>query len=500
MPEDTPNATPGDPHPSLPPDRNEDELSGVAMSMDQTTPPQATSQDTGEIPVTTGTTEAEPEADPSTEALVESPSEPPSDVIWPSDTPFVPFVYDDPTAARTTDSALPPTAAASAPDSTRRRGGAMLFLIGSAVAGVLGAVLTLGVLAATGTFDTVAVETPTTTIPVIEATPVVADAPSFEIINDLGSALNPTAVAFKNVPSVVTITVFDTPEDDDSPTVGVGSGSGVVISTEGYIVTNEHVIEGGDRYSVTFEDGRVYIATLVGSDDLTDLAVLQIEADGLTPVDYGSSESLKLGDPAVAIGNPLGQDGGVSVTVGIISAFDRRVDFANDDFLHGMIQTDAAINSGSSGGALFDADGLLIGITSAIGVSQAGPEGIGYAIPIELVDRITSEIIETGDVAHPFLGVEISTFVEEADDGAVAPAGAEVQTITSTDAAAATAGLQVGDVIIMIGDKPIVDQTGLILAVRLYRVGDEVEFIAIRDGETMSFAVVMGQRPAEFGG
>lgn len=165
-----------------------------------------------------------------------------------------------------------------------------------------------------------------------------------------------------------------------------------------------------------------------------------------------------------------------------------------------MIQTDAAINSGSSGGALFDAEGRLIGITSAIGVSQAGPEGIGYAIPIELVDRITAEIIETGDVAHPFLGVTIGDHHEEAEDGAIFLAGAIIDTIEGTDSAAGMAGLQPGDVIISIGEKSIVDQTDLILAVRLYRVGDEVDFVAIREGETLSFSVVMGQRPAEFGG
>jgi len=217
-------------------------------------------------------------------------------------------------------------------------------------------------------------------------------------------------------------------------------------------------------------------------------------------VEFGSTESLSLGDPAVAIGNPLGQDGGASVTVGIVSAFNRMVDFADDSFLHGMIQTDAAINSGSSGGALFDAEGNLIGITSAIGVSQAGPEGIGYAIPIELVDRITAEIIETGDVAHPFLGVTIGTHLEEAADGAVVPTGAIVDSIEGTDSAAGMAGLEPGDVIVAIGGKQIKDQTDLILAVRLYRVGDEVEFVAIREGNTQTFDVVMGQRPTEFGG
>jgi S1-C subfamily serine protease len=165
-----------------------------------------------------------------------------------------------------------------------------------------------------------------------------------------------------------------------------------------------------------------------------------------------------------------------------------------------MIQTDAAINSGSSGGALVNADGALIGITSAIGVSQAGPEGIGYAIPVELVKRISDEIIEDGDVEHPFLGVTIGTFFDEATDGATVPAGSNIQTIEGTDSAAGQAGLLPGDIIVRIGDKDIVDQTDLILAVRLYRVGDEVEFGIFRDGEAKTFTVTLGQRPSEFGG
>jgi S1-C subfamily serine protease len=358
----------------------------------------------------------------------------------------------------------------------------------------------MGVLAATGTFDDAeTVAAPPVTVTNAEQASQSVEVPPAQIINDLGAAVNPTAVAAKAVPSIVTVTVVHSGGEDEEP-VGIGSGSGVIISSDGYIITNHHVIEGGDTFTVEFEDGRVYEAKLVGSDDLTDIAVLQIDAVGITPADFGSSESLTLGDPAVAIGNPLGQEGGASVTVGIISAFDRRVDFGGDEFLHGMIQTDAAINSGSSGGALFDVDGNLIGITSAIGVSQAGPEGIGYAIPIELVDRISAEIIEVGDVAHPFLGVKIGTNFVVADDGAIVPSGAIIDSIEGADSAAALAGLQAGDVIVGIGGKEIKGQTDLILAVRLYRVGDEVEFVALRDGETESFIVVMGQRPAEFGG
>jgi S1-C subfamily serine protease len=388
----------------------------------------------------------------------------------------------------------------------KKRSNAPYFL-GALAAGVVGAALTVGILAGTGAFDTT--ETATTTVAVNAseaAVTVPIPAATTQIINDLGSAINPAAVAAKVVPSIVTVTVFEDGSDTENALegedglFGVGSGSGVVISRDGYIITNHHVIDGATDYRVEFEDGRVYTAELVGSDELTDIAVLQISANNLVPIDLGSSDALDLGDPAIAVGNPLGQDGGASVSVGIVSAFDRRVDFSASDFLHGMIQTDAAINSGSSGGALVNADGALIGITSAIGVSQAGPEGIGYAIPVELVKRISDEIIDDGDVQHPFLGVTIGTFFDEAPDGATIPAGADIQTIEGTDSAAGQAGLLPGDVIIRIGDKPIIDQTDLILAVRLYRVGDEVEFEAIRDGEAETFTVVFGQRPTEFGG
>jgi serine protease Do len=414
----------------------------------------------------------------------------------------MPFVYDEPTPP-SVDDARPEPVSARIQDPKQRKGSrTALFLAGAIIAGIFGALLTVALLAAAGTFDeaeTVAATTTTTVVNADQASQTTEVSPP-QIINDLGAAVNPTAVASKAIPSIVTVTVANAPSDEDGQTVAIGSGSGVVMSSEGYIITNHHVVEGGDTFSVEFDNGRIYEAILIGSDDLTDIAVLQIKAAELTPVDFGSSDALHVGDPAVAIGNPLGQEGGASVTVGIISAFNRRVDFADDTSLSGMIQTDAAINSGSSGGALFDAEGNLIGITSAIGVSQAGPEGIGYAIPIELVDRITAEIIETGDVIHPFLGVKVGTYLDEAEDGALFPAGGLIDTIEGTDSAAGLAGLKPGDVIVGIGNKTITDQTDLILAVRLYRVGDEVEFKAIRNGETMTFMVIMGQRPAEFQG
>lgn len=481
-------------------ERNEDAPAGVAMGMDHTDTPTDTPADHGSsAPIDTS------EFDPIPAAIEPDAVEPDASMgetnyatVGP---PIVPFVYDEETPTPPEDvRPLPVSARIVEPQKKKRSNPALLFA-GAIVAGIIGALLTVGVLGAAGVFDEPEdVAAPPTTLVNGETASQSSEVPPPQIINDLGSAVNPTAVAAKAIPSIVTITVANAPIDEDAQTLAIGSGSGVVMSAEGYIITNHHVIEGGDTFSVEFDDGRIYEATLIGSDDLTDLAVLKIEAAGLTPVDFGSADALSVGDPAVAIGNPLGQEGGASVTVGIISAFDRRVDFSDDTSLSGMIQTDAAINSGSSGGALFDAEGNLIAITSAIGVSTAGPEGIGYAIPIELVDRITAEIIETGDVIHPFLGVSVGTYLDEADDGALFPGGGLVHSIEGTDSAAGAAGLQAGDVIVGIGGKTITSQSDLILAVRLYRVGDEVEFIATRDGEELTFMVTMGRRPADLQG
>jgi putative serine protease PepD len=392
------------------------------------------------------------------------------------------------------------TAPASVP---RRRSDTGLFFIGAVAAGVLGAALTVGVLAATGTLSADTSAPTATTEASAQTAGLGTTTPPQTITNtiiesDLGSAVNPAAVAIKAFPSIVTVTTYN--EDASGDLTPVGSGSGVVISSDGYLATNDHVVDGATVHHVIFEDGREYVARLIGTDPLTDLAVIKIDADNLVPIGFGSVDDLALGDPAVAVGNPLGQKGGSSISVGIISAFDRQVEFGDGSTLFGMIQTDAAINSGSSGGALLNADGDLIGITSAIGVSNAGPEGIGYAIPEDLVKRITDEIIETGDVQHPFLGVTIADHERELPDGAVAPDGAEIVSIEGSDSAAGAAGLQEGDVVVKIGDEPISSQNDLILAVRLYRVGDEVTFTALRDGQSMDFSVVMGRRPAEFGG
>ena len=488
MSNDTPDPRSEDSHAPFIDGRNELTNESVASDMDDhiTTPTEA-STPTAQAAAPMGV--ATPDDTGELEAVVP--------VTTPSAIEPAPFDYDDYYAA--TETAWPPAESAPvmAEEPPRKNRDGVLFFAGALAAAFLGAALTVGLLAATGTLSGDPAASPTTTV--AQATTSVAEVtpePVIQntIVNELGSAVNPTAVAAKAIPSIVTVNTSDSNQS------GLGSGSGVVISSDGYIVTNEHVVEGATRYAVTFEDGRVYEAELIGMDKLTDLAVLRISATDLVPIDFGSSDELSLGDPAVAVGNPLGQAGGASVSVGIVSAFDRQVDFSDGSNLFGMIQTDAAINSGSSGGALVNSEGELIGVTAAIGVSQAGPEGIGYAIPVELVERITAEIIETGDVAHPFLGVTIGTAAVELEDGATVPAGAEVITIEGNDSAAGVAGLEEGDVIVRIGDKEITSQADLILAVRLYRVGEDVAFVALRDGAEETFVVTMGQRPAEFGG
>jgi S1-C subfamily serine protease len=270
-----------------------------------------------------------------------------------------------------------------------------------------------------------------------------------------------------------------------------------VILEDGYIVTNHHVIEGATTSRIVLQDGRTYDAEIIGSDAITDLAVLKVEIDGLTPIDFGSTEDLTIGRMAVAVGNPLGQEGGASLTVGVISALSRTVAFNNSPALYGMLQTDAPITSGSSGGALVDENGNLIGITAAIGVSQAGAEGIGYAIPVELVERVTKEIIETGTVKHGFIGIIGTNYIADAEDGALVPAGAEITELWDEYSAAGDAGFVPGDAIVEVNGVRISTMEDLVVQLRLFRVGDEIMLTATRDGKPVRASVILDERPED---
>lgn len=298
-------------------------------------------------------------------------------------------------------------------------------------------------------------------------------------------------VASRVIPSIVTVEVDTTGGEDF---VADASGSGVVFDQAGTIVTNQHVVDGAMAVRVLFSDGRSYNAIVVGEDALTDLAVLHIETTGLTAIEMGSSQEMSIGDLTIAIGSPLGLEGGPSVTVGVLSAFDRRVRTSSDSELFGLLQTDAPITRGSSGGALVDGEGRLIGITSAIAVSDVGAEGLGFAIPVEMVQRITADLIADGVSAHPFLGISGSTFFETRPDGALAPAGVEVAEVIP-ETAAADAGLVAGDVIVSFEGEPVLTMDRLVIRLRFYRVGDAIELDILRDGAPLTVTVTLLERP-----
>lgn len=197
-----------------------------------------------------------------------------------------------------------------------------------------------------------------------------------------------SALAAQAVDSVVEINVA---LRSRGPFSSRGSGSGVIVDTDGTIVTNAHVVRNATEVEVELNNGLTYRGEVLAIDPPRDLAVVKIDAEGLTAVELGSSNDLAVGQPVIAIGNPLALDGGPSVSTGIVSALDRNVR-GDNEALNGVIQTDAAITQGSSGGALLDAQGRLIGITTAVGVSRIGIEGIGFAVPVESVRDILSEV------------------------------------------------------------------------------------------------------------
>ncbi len=253
----------------------------------------------------------------------------------------------------------------------------------------------------------------------------------------------------------------------------------MIISEDGLIVTNDHVVEGAPDYRVVLSDGRTsYEATLIGTDPVTDLAVLDIEAAGLVPIELGATTELSVGDTAVAVGSPLGLDGGPSVTVGVLSAFGRQVTTAPEHTLFGMLQTDAPITQGSSGGALVDSEGRLIGITTAVGVSDVGIEGVGFATPVELVSRVVDELVADGSVEHAFLGIRGGTAFDTSPDGAQVAAGVQIDSV-EPGTAAADAGLEAGEIITSVDGEPLITMDELVIALRHHGAGDEVTLTVV---------------------
>jgi S1-C subfamily serine protease len=359
----------------------------------------------------------------------------------------------------------------------------------------LGAAIALAGVAIFGGFSNDAAEPATAAPAVVIATPGVTgdDTPTAVEIPMVTSDgdIDAAAVGRAVIPSIVSVEVG---RDTADGFQAVASGSGVVIDATGYIVTNDHVIANGDNFQVVLSDSRIFDAVLVGTDPLTDLAVLEVDAPGLEALEYGTSDALDVGAPTVAVGSPLGLEGGPSLTVGVLSATGRQVRTSAESTLFGMLQTDAPITQGSSGGALVDSAGRLIGITTAVGVSDIGVEGIGFASPVELVDRVVEEIIATGGVQHAFIGISGLTAYEDIADNGSFPAGVLVTTV-EPDTGAAIAGLGIDDVITAVDDDDITTMEELIALLRRKAVGDTAVLDITRASETFEITVVFGVRP-----
>lgn len=309
-----------------------------------------------------------------------------------------------------------------------------------------------------------------------------------------GKRLTPAEVYAANVNSTVGITTSITTNYWGYTSTSAASGSGFIITEDGYILTNYHVIEGANTVTVTLYDGTAYEAEVVGYDAANDLAVLKVEAEDLSPVVLGSSDKLLVGDEVVAIGNPLGELT-FSLTAGYVSALDREVTLSGGITMD-LIQTDCAINSGNSGGALFNLYGEVIGITNAkySGSSSSGAsiDNIGFAIPIDSVLNIVESIIEHGYVVKPYIGVTVSDVSEEAQRYGL-PKGASIQSVVE-DSPAEAAGLKVNDIVTKAGDTEITDRGDLVDVVGAMNVGESVTLTVYRQGEYLKITVTVGEQ------
>lgn len=275
-----------------------------------------------------------------------------------------------------------------------------------------------------------------------------------------------------------------------------GTGSGVIYDKAGYIATNNHVVEGASEIIVSLPDGRTFKGKVLGADAVTDLAVVKIDADNLPVADFGDSDSLQVGEPAIAIGNPLGMEFRGSVTAGVISALNRSIEIGERKF--NLIQTDAAINPGNSGGALVNADGEVVGINSAK-ISVSGVEGIGFAIPVNTAKPILDELSHKGRVARPYLGASLM------DKDIAARYGFEIDlhggiylVKVVAGSPAAKAGIRPGDIILSFNGSKVSSAVDLRKKLSECKVGDRVDVQIWRNDQTQNVIVVLEEVPKEY--
>jgi putative serine protease PepD len=313
--------------------------------------------------------------------------------------------------------------------------------------------------------------------------PTIAPAPTSSVANTSGYSIGQIARQYS--PSVVEI---DSTQSQVNPFGGSGSasaeGTGFVYDTKGDIVTNAHVVDGSSSLKVKFDNGSTVTATLVGEDMSTDVAVIHVNVDAskLQPIPFGDSSKVQVGDPVVAIGNPFGLDD--TVTSGIVSALNREITAPdNRTPIEGAIQTDAAINHGNSGGPLFNMQAQVIGITSQIQSEGGGNDGVGFAIPSNMIKTIADELISTGKAQHALLGVT----------PAAAAGGVKVASV-ETGSGADSAGLKVGDVITTVDGTAVTSPQQLRAIIAAHQPGDTITVTIKRGTDTKTLKATLGNR------
>jgi serine protease Do len=298
------------------------------------------------------------------------------------------------------------------------------------------------------------------------------------------------AMVARVLPAVVSITTRQIERDQfDQPVVTPGLGSGIIVDPRGYILTNDHIVEGVEQIKIALADERTFRATLVGRDPFSDLAVLKIEGKNLPVATLGDSSRLAIGETVVAIGNPLWIEGGATVTAGVVSGFGRSTEQEGLPVLHNLIQTDAAINPGNSGGPLVDLAGRVIGINTAV---IASAHGIGFAIPINIARPVMKALIAGRRLTRTSLGllaVSLRPQLAYVYDLAL-ERGALVKRV-DPGGPADRAGILPGDVITGLGDQPVKDLHHLHERMALYKAGDAVELRIWRDGRTLTVRAVL---------
>jgi len=392
---------------------------------------------------------------------------------------------------------IPPRPVGAPGTGGRARGGLVgVVVAASLVSATLASVGTYGLLRASGSLDR-----PAPTQAALQAQTVTAPQP---ITIDEQSAI--TTAAAKVSPAIVTITssgAAQNPNDRFGQIPATGVGSGVIFDSNGWIITNKHVVAGSSSLQVALQDGRQFSGTTYGIDTLTDLAIVKVEATGLPAAPIGNSSSAKVGQLAIAIGSPLGTYTN-SVTSGIISAFGRTIQVEDGTQLRNLIQTDAAINPGNSGGALLDAAGNVVGINSAVARTA---EGIGFAIPINIAKPIMQQALAGQKLARPWIGIRYQALTQQIADqeklavseGAwlqPASAGGATDPAVVPGSPAAKAGLTEGDIITSVDGVKITALSPLDDILTEYVPGTTVALDVLRDGKTITLTLTLGTRPA----